>query len=71
MIRVVELPDHAVYDDGTLLVELGISPSATARARREGKLRFCKVGHRTFYLGQWVLQWLEAASAERARTSDV
>jgi hypothetical protein len=52
-------PDQ-VYDDGILVLTLGLSSAALARARRRGELRFARRGRRTFYLGQWILDWLKA-----------
>lgn len=70
MIRAVELSPDAVYDDGSLLLELGITATSIARARRQGTLRYCKVGNRTLYLGRWVLHWLETASTEDGRSGN-
>jgi hypothetical protein len=64
MIKAVELAPNAIVDDGTLYLELGISSSATAKARRAGLLRYSKVGRRVLYLGRWVLEWLEHADGE-------
>lgn len=48
-----------VYDDGSLGMALGLPEGTLARARREGRLRFTKKGNRRYYLGSWVLTWLE------------
>lgn len=52
------LPDQ-VYDDGAILLSLGITAVTLANARRERKLRYTRKGRRTFYLGKWILEWLE------------
>ncbi len=48
-----------VYTDGDLVLGLGVAHATLIRARREGRLRFTRQGHRTLYLGRWVLDWLE------------
>ena len=45
-----------------LRAELGLTLRTVARARRDGKLRFARQGHRILYLGQWVVDWLQADS---------
>jgi hypothetical protein len=61
MVAGVQLHPHAVYDDGALYCELGLTATALARARRSGRLRFTKQGKRILYLGQWIIDWLAAA----------
>lgn len=56
---------NAIYDDGALYLSLGLSPACLTRARRGGLLRFTRQGHRTLYLGRWILDWLEAAARPR------
>ena len=56
------LDPRGVYDDGTLHVYLGLSPASLADARRRGELRHTRKGKRIIYLGQWILDWLEATS---------
>jgi len=64
MTSAVPIDPQAVYDDGALQCELGLSSAALARARRSGELRYTRKGKRTFYLGQWVLEWLKAPEGE-------
>lgn len=52
-------PD-GIYDDGTLVLNLGVSSSTLLQARRTGRLRFSRKGKRILYLGRWILEWLEA-----------
>lgn len=59
-------PAH-LYDDGSLYLAAGLSPTTLARARRSGGLRYTRQGRRTLYLGQWILDWLEAESRREAR----
>ena len=49
-----------IYDDSALVLGLGLTHAALARARRAGELRFSRKGMRTLYRGQWILDWLEA-----------
>ena len=53
-----------LYDDGALYLAAGIRPATLARARRDGRLRFTKQGHRVLYLGEWILDWLNAESRQ-------
>jgi hypothetical protein len=64
MHKPVSIEPSQLYDDGALLLSVGLSPTALARARREGRLRFTRQGRRVLYLGQWVLDWLEADSRQ-------
>jgi hypothetical protein len=57
---VVTLEPAGVYDDGSLHLLLGLTPAALAKGRREGTLKHSRKGARVFYLGRWVLDWLEA-----------
>jgi hypothetical protein len=50
----------AVYDDGVLILALGITHATLARARKSGELRFTRKGKRALYLGRWVLEWMHA-----------
>ena len=54
-----QIDPQAVYDDGALVLALNMTFSTLARARQTGTLRFTRKGKRTFYLGRWVLDWLE------------
>jgi hypothetical protein len=58
----VSIQSKAVYDDGALFLSLGLTPAALSKARRGGELRFTRQGKRTLYLGQWVLDWLQATA---------
>lgn len=58
----------AIYDDGAIALALDIRLATLARARREGKLRFTRKGQRVFYLGAWIIEWMQTdvkAPAER------
>lgn len=51
-------PD-AIYDDGTLVLALGLTFATLGRARRAGELRYTRKGKRVLYRGQWLIDWLE------------
>lgn len=54
-----QIQRNGIYTDGPLVLGLGLTHAALARARRTGELRFTKVGKQTLYRGEWVLAWLE------------
>ncbi len=58
----VRVEPEAIYDDGSLYLDLGLSPGTLAKARRAGGLRFVRCGHRILYLGRWVIDWLSTNS---------
>jgi hypothetical protein len=60
MIEPVTIALDGLYDDTSLHEALGLTPTALASARRAGTLRYSRRGKRTFYLGKWVLAWLES-----------
>jgi hypothetical protein len=67
-------PD-AVYDDGAVVLSLDISSATLVRARRDGALRYRRVGRRAVYLGRWLIEWLDtpqtaASPAVRARNAN-
>jgi hypothetical protein len=64
MERPLSLEPSSLYDDGALQLAAGIAPATLARARRSGRLRFTQQGKRTLYLGQWILDWLQAESRQ-------
>lgn len=66
MIEPVLIEPEALYDDGALRAALGLTASSLANARRAGSLRFTRQGKRTFYKGQWVLEWLVSQAAPEA-----
>ncbi len=49
----------AVYTDGQLRLLLGLTSATLGRARRNGKLRYSRQGHRILYRGSWILSWLD------------
>jgi hypothetical protein len=54
----IRLEPEAFYDDPALRVLLGLPTATLARARRDGELRYVRRGRRTYYRGDWVLEWL-------------
>ena len=65
MVSPISIAPDAVYDDGALVLTLDITSATLTRARRDGRLRFTRKGRRTFYLGEWVLDWLRADAQKR------
>ena len=62
MIESFPIDPKAVYDDSALSLALGVGAESLARARKTGELRHTRQGRRILYLGQWILEWLEADS---------
>jgi len=60
----LSIEPSALYDDGALQLAAGLTPATLARARRSGRLRHTRQGKRVLYLGQWLLDWLEAESRQ-------
>jgi len=44
--------------------DLNLTTATFARERRSGRLKFQKKGHRVFYLGQWLLDWMNAETVK-------
>jgi hypothetical protein len=61
----VKIEPNTIYDDGSLVTNLGIASASLIRARRQGQLRYHRVGHRALYLGKWLLEWFDAAEARQ------
>lgn len=59
MADTINIQPNCVYDDGTLVLSLGLTHATLARARRDGELRFARKGKRVLYLGSWIIEWLE------------
>lgn len=56
----IRIEPDAIYDDGALVLTLGLTHAAIARARRDKRLRYTRNGRRILYRGQWILDWLES-----------
>jgi hypothetical protein len=70
MVKSFPINPDAIYDDGALHFELGLTAAAVARARRSGRLRHTRQGRRILYLGRWILDWLNA-DTERQEVANV
>lgn len=55
----IRIDPDLFYDDGYLVLTVGVTHAALTRARRRGELRFTRRGAKSLYLGRWVLDWLE------------
>jgi hypothetical protein len=64
MILPATIEPNDIYDDGALVMALGIPSATLTRARRHGHLRYSRKGRRTLYLGKWIIAWLESDSRE-------
>jgi hypothetical protein len=67
MVKPVLIEPDAIYDDGALRQTVGLKPSALATARRSGLLRHARIGQRTVYRGEWIIEWINSASTQAAR----
>ena len=56
----------AIYDDGVLVLGLGVSFDALARSRRTEQLRHVRKGRRILYRGEWLIEWLERTATPAA-----
>jgi hypothetical protein len=54
----IKIDPDTFYPESSVVLNFGISSTALARGRREGTLRFRRVGGQTLYLGRWLLAWL-------------
>lgn len=64
---------EGIYHNGDACLILGLTSATLARARREKWLRFSRQGRVILYRGQWLLDWIDAASsapAKRGQTHD-
>jgi len=64
-VQPIRIEPDAIYDDGAIILSLGITHSALTQARRSGNLRFNRSGKRVLYRGQWILDWLENGAISR------
>ena len=65
----LNIEPNGVYDDGALVLSLGLTHATLARARRDGHLRFSRKGKRVLYLGQWIIEWLRDERTETRESS--
>ena len=56
----IHIAPDGIYDDGVLVLTLGLTHAAIARARRDKRLRYTRNGRRVLYRGQWIIDWLES-----------
>jgi hypothetical protein len=62
----IRIEPDSVFDDRSLAYALGLTTSALAAGRRSGALRYTRRGHRNFYTGRWVLDWIQADASPAA-----
>ncbi len=66
MPEAVTISRNALFTSAQLRAMLDVSERTLATARASGALLSTRKGRRVFYLGKWVLDWLEA-DADRTR----
>lgn len=59
MVEALTINPQGIYTDSTLVLGLGLTHAALAKARRSGELRFARKGRRALYRGTWILNWLD------------
>ncbi len=62
----IRIDPDAIYDEGALVLTLGLTHAAIARARRDDRLRYARSGHRVLFRGQWIMDWLDHDSRPTA-----
>ena len=65
MVGTVNIEADGIYDDGALVLALGLTHATLSRARRAGHLRFTRKGKRVLYRGRWILDWLEHGAEQQ------
>ena len=68
----IRIDPQAFYEDGQVRLLLGVTSATLVRERRSGRLRHRRVGQRTLYQGQWLIDWLTQerdASASREKAT--
>lgn len=56
----IDISPDSFFDDGALVLLLGITHATLSQARKRKKLRFTRRGRKILYRGSWVLEWLES-----------
>ena len=59
MVKAFSIEPDLIYDDGPLVLDLGMSGGGWRRPDADGELRYTRKGGRVLYLGRWILDWLE------------
>jgi hypothetical protein len=60
---------HTVYTASQLRAALGLRPNTIRREVASGRLRVRRRAGRYFFLGQFVLEWLQSGEVMRPRKS--
>lgn len=68
--RPTRIDPAGIYHDGEARLLLGLTDATMARARREGRLRYTRQGHRIIYRGQWIIDWLERTAMGGTDSAD-
>ena len=70
MANTIKIEPDGIYDDGALVLALGITHATLTRARRRGNLRFSRKGKQVLYRGQWIIDWIEGGENREGRSND-
>ncbi len=57
----------AIYTDDSATISLRMSSSALSKGRKDGSLRYSVRGGNRFYLGAWLLTWIESGEVTANR----
>ena len=60
----LSIDPESIFDREAVETTLGIAESTLRAARKSGRLKFMKLGHRVLYKGCWLLEWIEANTAQ-------
>jgi hypothetical protein len=63
----IRIEPGSIYDESYLRLTLGLTEASLRRATQREGLRYARCGFRRFYLGEWVLHWLEQRASERVK----
>ena len=70
MPQATQIDSESWYGEGDLTRLLELPPTTMPRCRRAGQIRFAKRGRKTFYLGQWIVDWLIGADSRKRTTTN-
>jgi hypothetical protein len=56
---------HGVYRHSHVKTGMGLAKTTLAREIRQGRLRFAMRGGKVFFLGGWLLAWIQAGEVRR------
>ncbi len=54
----------AIYDEYQIRRALGLTEHLMLKERRDGRIKFARRGRRVYYLGSWIINWMEGDTAQ-------